>query len=207
MDGPALLAFRDGGSVYVVRAERVGAVQAGFFGRLLGSKAEGGTLREEWKRIVVRDGRLTVEGTVAPGWWRDEAAALALVGDVVGPMRFVGQGWSLQLPAGWTGLYGDEEPDCLTPPGDEATLQVTCYQREQPVTTEEVQGFASNIHGESQPVRLGPFEGFTGQFRDVAGMRCWIVAHGNKMMFLTWTVEEGVSAPDVLPVIETLRAF
>jgi hypothetical protein len=193
-EGPAFLAFRDGSAVYVVQVERSGG-------------PEGAGVREQWRRIVAVDGELVVEAALAPSWWRDEAAALALVGDVVGPVRFAGSGWSMQLPEGWTGLYGEEEPDCVTPPGDEAVLQITCYESEQPVTIEDVRRSAQYIRGEPQPVRLGPFEGIAGPFRDPPGMPCWIVGHGHRLLFMTWTVEEGARAPEVVPVLETLRGW
>jgi hypothetical protein len=102
---------------------------------------------------------------------------------------YAGNSWAVRLAAGWTGR-SEEDADVLYHPDGAGALRVSAARKGDPVTDEDLQGFAAQHPQEgarSEAVVCGDFRGFR---HDIEGdsvlVRQWFLRAGTLALFLTY---------------------
>lgn len=127
---------------------------------------------------------------------------------------YAGNSWALQLAPGWTGR-SEDAADVLFHPDGFGALRISAARKEDPVTDEDLLGFAAQHPDEAartEAVSCGEFEGYRYAIEgDNVLVLQWFLRAGTLALFLTYNCsmehageeEEALSAMlDTLSLVE-----
>lgn len=102
---------------------------------------------------------------------------------------YAGNSWALELAPGWTGR-SEDDADVLFHPDGAGALRISAARKEDPVTDEDLQGFAARHPEEGaqmKTVRCGEFRGFRFEIEgDSVLVRQWFLRAGTLALFITY---------------------
>ncbi len=102
---------------------------------------------------------------------------------------YAGNSWAVRLAPGWTGR-SEDDAEVLYHPEGAGALRVSAARKDDPVTDEDLQGFAVQHPEEgatTESVECGEFRGFRYEIEgDSVLLRQWFLRAGNLALFLTY---------------------
>lgn len=102
---------------------------------------------------------------------------------------YAGNSWALRLASGWTGR-SEEDAEVLYHPEGAGALRVSAARKDDPVTDEDLQGFAAQHPEEGagvETVECGEFRGYRYEIEGESVLvRQWFLRAGTLALFLTY---------------------
>ncbi len=102
---------------------------------------------------------------------------------------YSGNSWALTLAPGWT-ARSEEDAEVLFHPDGAGALRISAARKDDPVTDEDLQGFAAQHPDEGahmEAVECGEFRGFRYDLEgDSVLVRQWFLRAGDLALFLTY---------------------
>lgn len=124
---------------------------------------------------------------------------------------YSGNSWALTLAPGWTGR-SEDDADVLFHPEGAGALRISAARKDDPVTDEDLQGFAAQHPEEgarSEAVECGDFSGHRYDIEgDSVLLRQWFLRAGTLALFLTYncSLEHAGEEDEALAsMLDTLR--
>ncbi|MEJ2603182.1 MAG: hypothetical protein P8172_07780 [Gammaproteobacteria bacterium] len=102
---------------------------------------------------------------------------------------YSGNSWALTLAPGWT-ARSEEDAEVLYHPEGAGALRISAARKEDPVTDEDLQGFAARHPDEGahmEAVECGEFRGYRYEIEGDSVLVCqWFLRAGTLALFLTY---------------------
>lgn len=105
---------------------------------------------------------------------------------------YTGNSWALKLASGWTGR-SEDDAEVLYHPGGAGALRISAARKDDPVTDEDLQGFAAQHPEEGAQVDeviCGEFRGFRYTLEGESVLvQQWFLRSGTLALFLTYNCD------------------